>query len=108
MFEKKITNRQGVEANPRKHYHTQGLTADCKQCGEEFSQWHAKHVYCTPQCQWKHNGVTLEWQECGDCGCSFEVPKKTFGYVCLKCKELRVNRQRTDITRPTPSTVGLE
>lgn len=106
-FEKKITNKQGLLADPRKHYHTQGFTCDCKHCGVEFSQYHDKHVFCGEVCRLDHKGVAHHLQTCNDCGCVDDVANKPRGYVCDSCHKFRLNPERTDMVRRTSSAVPL-
>jgi hypothetical protein len=100
--EKKITNKQGAIPNPRKPHHKQGLTCDCKQCGVEFTQYHPKHVYCSPVCQWDYEGRAHAPTQCSGCGCVDDVAVHGSGYVCRICKMLKLNPKRTDVTRRVP------
>ena len=104
MFTKKITNKQNQEPNPRLHYHVQGFTCDCKQCGVEFKQYHDKHVYCSAVCMWDYKGIKHQPTECTDCGSVDDVAVHGKGYVCDTCKKLRLNPERTDVTRRNSSS----
>jgi hypothetical protein len=99
MKEYKITNKQGVVPNPRRPHHIQGLTCDCKQCGEEFTQYHDKHAYCSPLCMWDHKGFSHKPRTCGGCGSIDEATTEGQGYVCSTCRKFRVNPSRTDVKR---------
>jgi len=96
-FTKKITNKQGVVPNPRKHHHVQGLTCDCRQCGEEFTQYHNNHTFCSERCAWDYRGVPWTEVPCTDCGVSVEIPKSSRGGVCTRCSKKRINPERTDV-----------
>ena len=97
--EYKITNKQGVIPNPRKHHHEQGLTCDCKQCGKEFTQYHDAHVYCSSVCMWDHKGMKHEPRTCKDCGCTDEATTQGKAYVCRSCQKLRINPDRNDVRK---------
>lgn len=103
--EKKITNNQQVQPDPRVPHHKQGLTFNCKGCGKENTQYHPKHVYCSEPatCMWDHKGIEHGPRECSDCKCVDDVPLAGWGYVCGICKKLRVNPTRTDVTRRIPT-----
>lgn len=99
ILEYKITNKQGIIPNPRKHHHEQGLTCDCKQCGEEFTQYHDAHVYCSKKCHWDYKGVKTSDHTCNSCGCTDNVPNPGKGYRCESCRKLALNPERNDVTR---------
>lgn len=104
-FKPHITNKQKKTPDPRKPHHEQGLTCDCRQCGKEFRQYHPRHIYCSPTCQWDKEGVAHGPRACNDCGCVDEAPLKGASYVCYSCQKFRVNSKRTDLKRRIPSEI---
>lgn len=98
----KTTNKQGITPSIYSHHHTQDLTCDCRNCGVEFTQYHRGHVMCSKECSWEKRGANVVDMACTDCGCTDRAPHNNLGYCCDTCKKLRLNPDRTDVTRRTP------
>lgn len=79
---------------------------NCDGCGEDFKQYHPKHIYCSRNCEWDHKEIPTRIATCKVCGCTDRTSNRGKTYCCQTCHKIKLNPERTDVTprEPTAST----